>query len=75
MPLRIGFWADRPFRVPTPPRPSDRQHRWRWWRTAFQWIAVYVLIGLLGAYFVPLTATLLPNAISQYASAAWVWVE
>jgi hypothetical protein len=69
----IAHWVleDRPFRVPTPPRdrwfvPYEGQHRRRWWLTAFEWIAVYLLIGWIGSYFVPQAAKLIPKAIKAY---------
>lgn len=68
------------FRVPAPPRnrwfiPYESQHRLRWWRAAFQWIAVYLLIGLLGAYFIPLAVKYLPKTVSHGAYAIWHWIE
>jgi hypothetical protein len=78
----IAHWVlgNRCFRVPMPPRdrwfvPYDGQHRSRWWKAALQWLAVYLLIGWIGSYFVCWAAKLLPKAISPYVSAVSDWLE
>jgi hypothetical protein len=78
----IAHWVlqNRSFRVPVAPRnrwfaPGEAQHRRRWWQAGFQWIAVYLLIGLIGSYFVLKAAEkLVPKAVSSLASAAWDWL-
>jgi hypothetical protein len=69
------------FRVPIPPRkrwfkPYQREHRWRWWRAGFQWIAVYLVIGWIGSIFVREAAEkLLPKAVKPYTSAVSNWLD
>src|SRR5262245_55876099 len=77
----VAHWVlGNSFRVPAAPRsrwfaPYDGMHYRRWVSGAIQWVVVFFLIGLLGAYCVPWAAKLLPASIRQYVSAAWNWVE
>jgi hypothetical protein len=55
--------------------PYDSQHYRRWWRGARQWVAVYLLIGVMGALFVPWAAKILPKWIMANAREFWRWSE
>jgi hypothetical protein len=77
----IAHWllGDRPFRVPASPRahwfvPHTPQHRLRWFGQAVQWVALYLLIGAIGAYFVPMAVQLVPKSLIDWATATWNWI-
>jgi len=68
------------FQPPEEPRkrwfePYKGQHYRRWWRGARQWVGVYLLIGVMGALFVPWASKPLPNWIMTYVREFWAWVE
>ncbi|MDA9451162.1 MULTISPECIES: hypothetical protein [unclassified Bradyrhizobium] len=68
------------FQAPAEPRkrwfvPYDSQHYRRWWRGARQWVAVYLLIGVMGAVFVPWASKVLPKWIMANAREFWSWIE